>query len=220
MPTSSINQRMIFENASARFMEAGYSLDQAVLTQSCIRSEQSLLTTVSEYRMRVLNNENNNTGTIFNTEIRLNLQDAFLVSEIGIFLAKPTSSTDSTFVLCNYPNAIIFSTAGTAAAGESLMTNGRFSITVNKRVYVPVWDIFRHRLVPQTQDGSAAAVIDQQDGSSDGFYPVEPNPILSGAADNDLRITLANAMSAVEANSRVVLIARGVLGQNVTSVKA
>jgi hypothetical protein len=71
--------------------------------------------------------------------------------------------------------------------------------------------------VPQTQDGTTT--IDQQDGSSSGFYPIEPGWVLVGSKNNILTVSLPNAMAAVETNSRAILILRGHTAQNVTPVR-
>jgi len=90
-------------------------------------------------------------------------------------------------------------------------------LSVNNRQIVPSYDLYRHYSVPQTQDGTTT--IDQQDGSMSGFYPIEPGWVLVGSKNNVLTVSLSNAMAAVEANSRAILILRGHTAQNVTPVR-
>ena len=160
---------------------------------------------------------NDNFSTVTNTSNLLNLQDAFYVSHAALFFAKPSSATDTTFQLVTYPNSIIFSGANTAS---SLYTwyNGYLSLTVNNRVIWPNVDNYRFYDVPQTQDASAANVIDQQKGSDSALYPIEPGVVLVGSKQNILEAILPASMAAVETNSRAVLYLAGHLAQNVTSV--
>ncbi|NDG19567.1 MAG: hypothetical protein EB117_15020 [Betaproteobacteria bacterium] len=206
---------MSFDKAKEAIQSAGFSLNRAVLSQSYIRSEVLLSTTATRYRFPLLVNDN--FSTVTNTSNLLNLQDAFYISHAALFFAKPSSSTDTTFQLVTYPNSIIFSTANTAA---SLYTwyNAYFTLTVNNRVIWPQLDAYRFYDVPQTQDGSAAAVIDQQKGSDSALYPIEPGVVLVGSKQNVLECILPATMTAVESNSRAILYLAGHLAQNVTPV--
>jgi len=215
MAATTLGSRMSFDKAKEAIQSAGFSLNRAVLSQSYIRSEVLLTTTATRYRFPLLVNDN--FSTVTNTSNLLNLQDAFYISHAALFFAKPTSSTDTTFQLVTYPNSIIFSTANTAA---SLYTwyNAYFTLTVNNRVIWPQLDAYRFYDVPQTQDGSAAAVIDQQKGSDSALYPIEPGVVLVGSKQNVLECILPATMAAVETNSRAVLYLAGHLAQNVTPV--
>lgn len=210
---SQIGQRLVFQNAKAAIKRAGLSSASAVLSQSYLRFEAPLSTGTTNYKFDVLVNESVNPS--YTTQFKLNLQDAFVASEIGIFVAKPSSATDTTFQLCTYPNSVIFSGAGTAAALYTLY-QGNLQLLVNQRQILTGWDAYRHYSVPQTQD--SATTIDQQDGSASGFFPVEPNIVFVGSKKNDLTLNLPAALAAVEANSRVVVIMRGILAQSVTPV--
>lgn len=215
MAATTLGSRMSFDKAKAAIQDAGFSLNRAVLSQSYIRSEVLLSTTATRYRFPLLVNDN--FSTVTNTSQLLNLQDAFYVSHAAIFFAKPSSATNTQFQLVTYPNATIFSTANTAA---SLYTwyNGYATLTVNNRVIWPALDLYRFYDVPQTQDGSAVAVIDEQKGSDSALYPIEPGVVLVGSKQNVLEVILPATMQAVEEFSRAVLYLSGHLAQNVTSV--
>ena len=221
---STIGSRMAYEKAKEAINRAGFSVSQAVLSQSYLRLEVALSTTKTLYQFPVLTNDNTN-GAAFNTENRLALQDAFYVSSMALFFAKPSSSTDTTFQLVTYPNASIFSTANTASSLYSWY-NSYMSLTVNNRQIVPSYDMYRHYSVPQMQTTANADYTtsginykDQQDGSDSAFYPIEPGWVLVGSKQNQLQVTLPAALAAVETNSRAVLILRGHLGQNITPVR-
>jgi hypothetical protein len=218
---SQIGSRLVFENAKSFIQSQGFDVSQAVLTQSYVRSEVAMSATASNYRMPIVINDNTN-GPSFSTEKRVNLQDIHVVSSMAILLATPSSSTAVNFPLYSYPSLTGF----TSAQYTALMAlyNGSLQITVNNQTILPNWDIFRHYFVPQTQaqvgiTAQTVFPIDQNDGSSYGFVPVEPNLLLNGAANIVANLNLPGAISTVVSNSRIILLFRTILAQNVTSVK-
>jgi hypothetical protein len=214
-------QRLIFDNAKNLVNNAGFSAGQAVLSQSYIRSEVAMSTTTTSYQIPILVNSVG-AGTNFATNNLLNLQDAFVVSSIGVFVAIPAASTTTAFKLYTYPSAVDISTSGAAAALYNLY-NGKLSVVVNNRQIVPSWDLYRHLYVPQTQAASAstATTIDQNDATEFGYYPCEPNIVLVGSKNNVVSLELPGAISTLQASTapRIVVIMRGILAQNVTPVR-
>lgn len=239
---SQIGSRMAFQNAANAVKRAGLNPGNAVLSQSYLRFEVPLVASATSYKFDVLVNESVN-GTI-NTQQKLNLQDAFVANQIGFFLACPSSSTDTTFRLLNYP-AINLTTSqiGTpatftvaqAAAANSIY-QGQMQLTVNQRTVITSWDLYRHLLIPTTQmnaglittaafaapasDGATKGhpFDDNANGADYGFYPTEPNIVLAGNKKNDLTVQLPVGPSVIPANSRLVCIWRGILAQNVTPI--
>jgi hypothetical protein len=223
---SQLGQRLAFQNASNAVKRAGQSPANAVLSQSFLRLETGLVAGNTQYKFDVLVNENTQT-TNFNTQLKLNLQDSFIVSQIGIFVASPASATDASYRLLTYPNKTVF---GANATALNTIYNGYMQLTINQRTIVPNWDLYKHLDVPTTQQntvtgGYAAAAIspavladDQNNGDDFGFYPCEPNLVLVGSKKNELTITLPAGLATVNANSRLVVVFRGILAQNTTSV--
>ena len=79
-------------------------------------------------------------------------------------------------------------------------------------------------MVPQTQGGVGITAqtifpVDQNNASSDAFYPVEPGIVFNGAANINFQLTANGAPASVLANSFICVIQRGILLQNVTTVK-
>ena len=219
---STIGTRLAFEKAKEGIKAAGFGLGQAVLSQSFLRTEVSLNNNRTLYKFPVLVNDN--FVPVTNTSKLLNLQDAFYVSELALLFAAPSSATDTAFPLLTYPNSTQFSTA----QADSLYTfyNGIMTLTVNNRQIVPAWDLYRHYYAPQQQQTTDADYttstinyVDQNDASSYGFVPVEPGLVLVGSKQNQLQVQLPAALASVAANSRAVLVFRGHLAQNVTSVR-
>jgi len=214
--------RMTFENAKRALYKTfnpdnrpGFNVEKFKLTQSFLRLEQPTVVGQTLYTFPILINQPN--PTIFNTEQRLNLQDSFVVNELGFYQALPSSSTDTTFKLLTYVSPFLF----VNDAQHQIFYNGKLSITVNNNVIMPAWDTVRHQLAPQTQQTQAlgaGAPMDQFDGKSYAMYPVEPNITLVGSKNYVVNLTLPSGPTAVEANSRIVVILRGILAQNSTVV--
>jgi len=220
MSGNGVAARMVYENAMDTLLQVfggdSSKLAQVRPCQSYLRTELALTTTDNVYNFNLLVNENN--PAPFNTEKRLALQNSFVASEMGIFVASPASTADTNFPLLTYPNTQEF---GTPAAMFGLY-NGALNITINNVRYMDGWDLWRHYYRPQTQQTAALGAGspgDQNDGSIDGWYPLEPNVVFVGSKDNRIQITLPVALTAIDANSRVILMFRGILAQNSTSVQ-
>jgi hypothetical protein len=221
MAQNQVGMRLVFENARKFVASQGYDVSQAVLTQSYVRSEVAASTSLANYRLPIVVNDTTNSISAFNTEKRVQLQDIHVVYEMGLFIAKPSSSTDTTFKLYTNPNATAFPTG---ASSLQTLYNGFLNMQVNNQNILPAIDTFRFYNVPQTQNGvgvTAQTVFpaDQENGSTDGFYAVEPNLLLNGAANIVFNLTLPAAFATLDANTRIVAIFRTILAQNVTSVK-
>lgn len=211
--------RMTYLESLKIAKQAGLNPTSTKNTMSDLVLEQALSTGVTNYTFPVTNTQQN--GTIFPTEIRLNLQDSFVASSWGMFLLPAASATDATFIAASYPSPAVF-TGGGAAAAETLY-NSYARITVNNDVLVPAWHLSRHRMVPQSQEVAAAAnqngiAKDQIDLTTDGFYPVEPYIVFIGSKNLQVQMILPAALAAVTANSRVRFHFRGLLLQNSTTV--
>jgi hypothetical protein len=222
MATNQVGARLVFENAKNFVASQGYDVSQAVLTQSYVRSEVALSTTAATYQLPIVSNSSLPT---FATSKPVALQDVHVVSEIGVFVCAPISSTATDFKLFTYPNSSVFSTSGAAAALNTLY-NGYLNIQVNNQNVVPAIDLYRSYFVPQTQQTSNADYTtsginyqDQNDGNTFGFTAIEPNLLLNGAANISAQIVLPGAISTVQSGARLVVIFRTILCQNVTSVK-
>lgn len=220
---STTGLRLVYANAKNTLARHKINPAKAVLSQSYLRFEANLSANTAQYNFDVLVNETSNPS--FVTQNKLNLQDSFIVSQIGVFigLAASSSVSESKVPLYSYPDRTVF-TAATAANLIGLYS-GYLSLTVNQRVLVPSWDLYRHYCAPVTQTGytptgvTAGNIDNSINFGTDGFFNVEPNMVLVGSKKNQLQITLPAALTAPTANSRVVIICRGLLAQNSTPVR-
>ena len=187
------------------------------LTQSELRLEQPLVAGATVINFPVLSNIQNQAQQ-YPSEIRLNLQDSFVPTRLGVYVALPTSAADASFVLYTYFNPTVFANV----VGEQTFYNGQLKLMINNSQYINGWGLQRHRTVNQTQQIAkplaAAVLTDQQDGANDGLYPVQPFVLLLGSQNIQLSIQLPAPIAAVDANARVVLRFEGVLAQNSTVV--
>lgn len=216
-----MGQRMVFENSKALINSLGYSAAHAKLTQSYLRSEVALSTSVANYHLPVLVNDTQN-GAVRVNEKRLNLQDIFITTEIELLIGIGTATaTDAK--LYSFPNPQTFSTSGAATALYSIY-NGYLNLTLNNEQVLPAWNTLRHLFVPQTQGGVGITAqtifpIDQINFGEDSSYPVEPGIVMNGAANINFQLTANGAPAAIQANSFICVIQYGILAQNVTTVK-
>lgn len=230
MPQTTVGSRLVFQNAVASIKRAGLNPGGAVLSQSYLRLETLAVANQTQYNFDVLVNENTQVAN-FNTQQKLNLQDAFVISSIGFYLACPTSNTSTKFRLLTYPtfDSNNFTTA-TFANDALALYNGYWSLTVNQRVIVPNWDLQRHLVIPETQANAVYATTtaptspihladDYYDGGESAQYPVEPNVTLVGSKKHNFTLTLPAGIATLPTNTpRIVCMMRGILAQNVTSV--
>jgi hypothetical protein len=208
-----MGSRMVFENAKTLVRSLGYSVEHAKLTQSYLRSEVALSTSIANYHIPVLVNDTQNGASRVN-EKRLNLQDIFITTEIAVVIGVG-AGTNTAAKSYTYPNSTVF----TAATDDDLWSiyNGYLNLTINNEQVLPAWDVLRHYFVPQTQQ--SASTTDQWDASQDAFYPVEPGIVMNGAANINFQLTANGAPATVLADSFIAVIQRGILCQNVTTVK-
>lgn len=191
------------------------------LSQSEIRLETTLNATSNTYTFGLTANQQSSAGVIFNTENRLTMQDSLVCSEYGIFVGKPASATDTVWLLRTYGNTQDFTAAAALDLDSTFYSHGYFRITANNDVIMPYRGLFNHWYKPQTQQTAAlgaASPGDQIRGSEDGFVTMEPNILLIGSKGYLPQIVLPVNLATADANSRVVLIFRGILAQNSTSV--
>lgn len=209
-----ISSRLVFQNGKNAIKRAGLNPANAVLSQSFLRFEVPMTTTQTTYQFDTLVNENaNNFNTV--TSFKLNLQDAFVTSGIGIFWADTATLTDANYSLYSFNDKTTW--PGADAWG---LYNGNLQLTVNQRTILTGWDVSRHYNAPQYQENTTSKGVNELALDDYGFYPVEPNVVMVGSKKNILQLVLPQALQSLPASGkgRIVCIFRGLLAQNVTPV--
>ena len=137
-----ISSRLVFQNGKNAIKRAGLNPANAVLSQSFLRFEVPMTTTQTTYQFDTLVNENaNNFNTV--TSFKLNLQDAFVTSGIGLFWADNATLTDANYPLYSFDDATTWSKDAWG------LYNGNLQLTVNQRTILTGWDTTRHYNAPQ-----------------------------------------------------------------------
>lgn len=219
-----LSRRMFFTSFRANFSndaECWKFVDSMKLSQSDIRLECGLAANSTNFVFGVNPQQNSSSGAPFNTEIRLPMQDSLCVNEWFLYVAKPASSTDTNFKLHTYGNIVDFTAGAAAAIDGTLYSNSKMKITVNNDVLVPQRLLSNFIYRPQTQQTAALGAgspNDQWRGVEDGGITSEPNVVLIGSKNNVISIELPAALATVDANSRLILIGKGIYAQNSTIV--
>lgn len=219
-----LSRRMFFNAFRANFQtddQCWKFVDSMKLSQSDIRLECGLAANSTNFVFGVNPQQNSSSGAPFNTEIRLPMQDSLCVNEWFLYVAKPASTTDTNFKLHTYGNTVDFSAAAAAAIDGTLYSNSKMKITVNNDVLVPQRLLSNFIYRPQTQQTAALGANspnDQWRGVEDGGITSEPNVVLIGSKNNVISIELPAALATVDANSRLILIGKGIYAQNSTIV--
>lgn len=169
------------------------------LTQSSLFITKDIDATKSSYDFDVLENQ---TQTLQPDEIRLNINDEFIVTDLGVYLY-------GTWTASNGPEKIgtgtqLLSYAPLELDGNAIVSKnlyaGQLKIAVNNIVYLEKWDTRKHELVTRTQfatqlAGTNQATMASNDFSSDAMIPFSPLLTLSGAKKNDINIRLPQSIA-------------------------
>ena len=221
---TTLGQREVYENAARLLRENGYNVENARLTQSQLRSEVAMSASSTKFHFPIVINDSQN-GNAFNTEKRLQLQDVFIVAAARLCVAVPSSATDGMFELFSYSNLAKFTTANAAPSVRGAFSNGNLSMAIDNSQVLPYFPLNWMYKAPETQEATDADytasgidLLDSVDGSYDGIIQIEPNFILSGNAQIDVNLNLPTALTAIQANSRFVLLFYGLLAQNCSKV--
>lgn len=198
-----------FQTAKQRFG------NNFVGAQSYLRLEQALSASKTNYQFYMKENEG---GNVFNTEVRLPLTDVFIAYGLQVFLGVPSSSTAADFKLLSYPNAVVMSTSGAAAAAETIY-NGNMQITIDNVQYVTGWPMSKHRWVGTSQQRAQATdspLIPQDEfyGGTTALSPVDPIISFSGSQKINISVLLPQSVATVQANSRLIMIWHGIQANN------
>ena len=207
------------------------------LTQSTLILSKPISATTTVYNFDVLESQ---TQTLVGDEIRLNLNDEFVITSLGFYIQArvlDAMGTDTgAKVLLSYAP---FEQNSINASRIANFWNGSFQIAVNNIIYLDKYDTRKSLFVPRTQFANFSALTGTPstqpsvDFSKDSMYSTEPLLTLSGAKKNNLILTLPQAIStatfAVLDNSnlaytlvadRVVCLARGLNAQNGASFQS
>lgn len=200
------------------------------ITQSYLRFEKSLQSTLTQIKFDVLQNE----GSPNSTERRLAITDRFICTSWALYIQKAGTSTTATAAeravakLRTWPNPLIFTDSG-VAANMACFYNGWLSATIDKDVIIEAFDTDRFLRVPDMQKGTSlytsapAAGLHQDDGWYDthfAFAKLTPLLIFNGAGSNVITLNFPESVSMAGTTMQnfAVLKCRGYLAQNTSDL--
>jgi hypothetical protein len=204
------------------------NLDKAVLVQHTLRSTVLLNNSSTSFNIPVLQNSayGTNTQSVAPDQNLLSLQDVAVCTEISVQVAKPSSASDAGYQSFSYAPTGVFSSANTAASIIGMFYNGSLKFVNNQQVIAPFFDLLRCYKAPNQQAIAAPyyaantqGYVSEVDGTTDGFYPVQPMWVFNGGGNVQLTLQLAQALTAVETNEKLVVFMRCFLLQNASMVK-
>lgn len=191
------------------------------LSQSEIRLEVELNNASNLFTFGVTVNQANSSNVVFPTEVRLNLQDSLVAAEYAILVGNPSSRADTDFLLHTYGNTQNFTAAQASALDGEFYSNANYLLKVSGDVVAPSRGLFNNWYKPQTQQTAplgAGSPGDQIRGAEDGFITQEPNLLLIGTKNYVPQIQLHTNFATDMGFTRAILIYRGILAQNSTSI--
>lgn len=167
------------------------------LTQSSLFLTKPINNTVTTYNFDVLETQ---TQTLQNDEIRLNLNDEFNITSIGLYLVGTFQDVEGT--LSKNTKLFTYAPYNLSVPNATRIQNfwaGTFKIAINNIVYMEKWDTARHEHVTRTQNADFispnSASISSQSLAKDSMFDLSNIITLSGAKKNDLTITLPTAIA-------------------------
>jgi len=218
--------RVNFNQIFAKYKMLGKS--NVRLTQSSIYLTKPINPNVTTYSFDVLETQ---TATLQNDELRVNINDEFYLTTLGLYLVaeckQADPSTTTTQVLLTYAPV---ENSNTLVSVEDFY-RGSLQLSVNNVVYLDKWDTAKHKFVPRTQFAnhlaSNSATIPSVEYSKNAMFPIEPILQISGAKKNTIQIVLPNAISSATFDlitddasvltytiTKVALLGRGLNAQN------
>lgn len=187
--------RLNFQKIRDEYLKRG--IKNVRLTQSSLFLTRNIDPTSANYVFDVLDSQN--TG-LQPDEVRLNINDEFIVTHMGLYLYGTIGNAIP--VVVSAP--ILLTTAPTEVNGSSLdldnLYAGNLKIGVNNIIYVEKWDTRKHQVRQRTQfanfiAGVPVATLPSTNFEDDGMICMEPMITLSGSKKNEISLALAKAFA-------------------------
>lgn len=200
-----LNTRAIFEQLRKKYEKLGKG--SVRLAESSLFFTKDIVATQSQYSFDILESQNT---TVQPDEIRLNQNDEFVATRLGIYLygtwrnANNSTGASAPQLLSYAPMEL----AGTAIASKGLYA-GTFKYAVNNIVYLEKWRVRKHEFIPRTQFASQpipaagppvigtafSATLPSLDYKESGMVDLASVLTFSGAKKNEITIQLPSAIS-------------------------
>jgi len=197
-----ISKRVDFDLIRGKYARNGKG--NVRLTQSSLFLTQTIDPTKSSYDFEVLENQ---TQSLTADQIRLNLNDEFIITSLGVYLYGTYKYTTETGVV-EYGKQLFSYVPyelGTIDKNTELpirlknLYAGVLKIAVNNIVYLEKFDTRRSEKITRTQfeaknNSGTITTSPSNDFNIDGMVKFSPMITLSGAKKNDINIRLPQAI--------------------------
>lgn len=208
-------ERAIFSNLNKKY--AGM-----IISPGKLRIEQAIVNGKSTYTFPVTKDANSDTVT----EEKLDRNDSFMVTDMGLFLMKRLSTKTGGEVLQTYPNPVAIPDDSTnfLAADLEVFYNGKLSMKEGQTVFIERFPTERFRVVPDAQQASGAFYAINASGAEAtssvlaaaskqlmiansgrtkdaGMIPLTPQILLNGDKKNEITVTAPVHSTAKIANT-------------------
>jgi hypothetical protein len=162
----------------------------AIIQSSYLQIEFALQNNKGQYQLNV----NQNSGVASrSTERKINQNDDFHITHLGLFLKKEDSTKPGSVDLQTYPNGTHFGTTTEAGnyvyADLEAFWNSSLYCKVGNTVFGEAIDLNPCRVAQTTQQSSATTKSEHL--SFDGYVECEPRITLSGIEKNDVFFNMA-----------------------------
>jgi hypothetical protein len=202
-----VSKRMDFSLIKGKYNKIGKG--NVRLTQSSLFLTQAIDPTKSTYDFDVLENQ---TQSLTSDQIRLNLNDEFVITDLGVYLygsyntynAETGVFTELGKQLFTYvPYELGLENSWASPKYNIALKNvyaGTLKIAVNNIVYLEKFDTRESEVITQTQFANHDAGISDSTSPNnnfgeDGMVKFSPMITLSGAKKNDITVRLPSAVT-------------------------
>lgn len=179
---SSERERAVYEHNSSQARFSGKNM-----TPGFLRLEQEIVNSKNIFSFTTFAGD---AASVYPTERRLDRNDAFIATEVGLFILRQDIANGKTNAdLHCYVNLTTFvAAAGFVPADLKAIFHGHLSIEIGRVKKMVAFDTQRFWNAPETQQ-TGATNYDQKNGRKDGFVRLTPQIVIDGAGTNDLSVT-------------------------------
>lgn len=194
-----------------------------VTTASDLRSLVPVVGGKTQYTFPIIVGEDTSN---YPEAILLNRADAFTAIEMGLFIAKKSSVSDTAYDIFSYPSTNEFGTTD-ADTFRILFNNSTMNAQINNVQYLQNFSTARFRTTGATQQGLGfgatqaasgtitltSSVVDEFN-SGYGYTPIVPTLQLSGTSKIELTVNLPSGLTAATGGTNqyvIILALRGFL---------
>jgi len=190
---------------------------------SYLRVEETLANNKTRYKFDI-----KKTGTELATERKLDRNDLFVVTHIGVYLISQVSTTIGLEILQTYPNADVFvSATGFTPNHLNVVYSGWLEIKIGQKVNAEAIDMNRFKFIPTSQQQAANNYINYSEFNQEAYAYWHPNLFyLHGTQNIEVHIEFpaitSAAYAAVAANTsnKLVFYPMGYLLKNTAKQRA